>query len=119
MRHQNILLQLKYNILKEYTNWYPVVYIKKFNEEIVPKFLDMCVDDSKKISWNNYFDVINPKNSLGYMTSDIYLQANNLTKKQVIQNSIKYVLLDFGMSPINFTTLLSGLKIFQTRNFDI
>lgn len=93
---------------------------------IVPKFLKKFIGRSKRDFWKKCFDSINPEKSLGYASEDNYLESNNLSKQQIVLNSIKYVYNDLNSEDYKLLTdyfeqliFLEKVKILTTNNLPI
>jgi len=116
----------KADYLKQYNDWFPKIYLSTLNDKIIPKFLNICIDETKRDNWQNYFDVINPKNSLGYMSEELYLKDNGLSEQQVVLNSIEHVFNNLEFEDIvllqgYFLELISNekIKVLKENNLSI
>gem|GEM_PF-1955319 len=74
--------------------WLPYSYIKIFQYKIVPKFLNNFISDYKKERWQKHIDALIPKTSFGYASEEAYIEANKLTKKSIVLNSLKHIFND-------------------------
>ena len=80
---------------------------------VFPKFINSFEGKSKEL-WTNTFNILLPKNNLGFNNEKDYLKDNRITKSDVIINSIKYSLPDTKKEDINY--LLSYFQVFTTKN---
>lgn len=90
----NCIITYKYEIKENYVAWLPYSYIVTFQDEIIPKFLNQAIADNKKERWQNYIDSLIPKESLGYISQEAYIEINELTKNIIVLNSLKHVFND-------------------------
>lgn len=121
----NCIIPYKYEIKENYVAWFPSSYIKIFQYEIVPKFLNYFISDDKKERWQKHIDSLIPKTSLGYASEEAYIEANQLTKNIIVLNSLKYIFndeLDFEKYEILtdcFLDLISTQKVRIMRDSGI
>lgn len=92
--HRNIISFPKICSESTYSNWIPTSYNDIIFNSLVPKFLDKFIGKDRYEFWNKYFNSLNPNNALGYKSDVDYLKLHNLSKQQVVQNSIKQVFND-------------------------
>lgn len=78
---------IEINIIK----FVPEDYLRILTYEIIPKIINIFSNKEKQQNWQNLFNSILPKTHLNYSNEDTYLQANNLSRPDVIQNSIKQI----------------------------
>lgn len=71
-------------------------------------------NESIKQKWENTYNYLFPKNSLGYKSDEEYLIDNNLTKEEVITNSICHVLKEVDQKDL--TWLMEKFTILTTYN---
>lgn len=87
-----------------------------FQNEVIPNFLSSIADSQKIEHWENFFNTLVPKSSLGYESEEAYLSERNLSIEKVIENSINQVFLDLPSDEISdlidyFTALTEGCQV--------
>lgn len=65
-------------------------HIKIFKNSIEPKILSVFEGKQKEL-WKAKLNILLPKNNLGYKDEKEFLNEKNLTKEDIIKNSIKYI----------------------------
>jgi len=118
--HYNIVPQVKYNVKLKYNNFIPTPYTNIIFTSLVPKFLNKFVGKNRHEFWSKYFNSLNPNKSLGYKSDIDYLKLHNLSKKQVVENSIKQIYgniesEDFKLLSKYICSLISNEKIAVVR----
>jgi len=113
------LKQLNYtsNIL---INFIPKQYIECLLNNLIPKIQAHFIGLTNQEKWANFFHNLHPHNNLGYVTQEVYLLDNNLTSKDVIKNSIKYVFESLEKELFNdlvesFSKLLESEKVYVLK----
>jgi hypothetical protein len=113
----NCIIPYKYEIKENYVAWLPYSYIISFRDEIVPKFLNKSISDDKRERWQNHIDAYMPKTFLGYASEETFLEAQQLTPKDIVLNSLKYIFNDeldadsYEILTDSFIELLSAEKV--------
>ena len=116
IKHTNCVPKANCNLTKKYDKWIPCSYIATFFDEIAPKFLDQFVGNERRNYLEKYFYSIDPRNSLGYSSDESYLKTHDLTKNDIISNSIGYVFNTLEVDDYNdlvdcFTQLICSQKV--------
>lgn len=85
-------------------------HIEIFQNSILPKFLSNF-QGKQKLLWQSFINKNLPKQTLNYSSEEEYLKDKNITKKNVIINSIKFI--DENISPNNLEYLANQFDIFS------
>lgn len=76
--------------IKYFISQYQLDLIEK---SLIPKFLSTFKNQHKEL-WQSFFNKTFPKHNLGFKNEEEYLKEHNLSKEQIIENSIKTVVKD-------------------------
>ena len=106
--------QQSQNIQFHYWLPYPFSYYRNCAEYIAQKVQSFIDNQDIKSKWSSTFNVYLPKKYLGYANDDEYLQANELTKNDVISNSITHVFKDIPQEDLEF--LIQEFTVFTYYN---
>jgi hypothetical protein len=81
-----------------------------FLKNILPKFLS-SFEDKYKQKWQNTINEILPNTHLNFKSENDFLILHNITKENVVENSIKYVLTDINNEDLLYLTQLFSIYI--------
>lgn len=85
-------------------------HIEIFQNSILPKFLSNF-QGKQKLLWQSFINKNLPKQTLNYSSEEEYLKDKNITKKNIIINSIKFI--DENIFPNNLEYLANQFDIFS------
>ncbi len=83
------------------------------NNSFLPKFLSTFNGNHKKL-WKNFLNKTLPKHNLGFKNEEEYLKEYNLSKEQIIENSIKAVVKDLDKDDLE--SFKSWFILFSVNN---
>lgn len=89
-------------------------YIIEDLTSILNKIIEPIVNPAIKKRWITYSNSLLPKNTLGYATQDEYLKTTNLSKENIVQNTIAYVYPDLPKLDISY--LIKEFMIFTKKD---
>lgn len=91
-------------------------YTQIFATQTFPKFLNSINNPQKQQRWQNSFNLVFPQSHLNYSSEEAYLEERNITKKDVIKNSILQIFPNIDKDDLfdlctHFMPLLENHKI--------
>ena len=105
-----------HNIYPRIVKFYPAEYLHIIEHQIIPKIVNSITNPEKQQNWQNYFDRLLPHKHLNYSSEETYLTSHDISKMDVVQNSINQIFPDMDSTETldlakSFIPLLSKSKI--------